>query len=263
MTVFNRPEVTKNCLENLLLNKLENVKLNIFISDASPNKKTHKILKQFNNIHHSFVSSKTYWNRGMLNSWEESLKVKSDFFLLLNDDTNLYINSIKDLLEDYKHLNSKSIVVGATKHLDKITYGGRDNLSKEIKTPNGEPQEIKYMNGNCVLIPYKAINDIGLLSKKFSHSLGDIEYGLRARKSNYKLFLSSKIIGNCENNNKPWYKIKPFKERYKQMKSPKGVPFKEYIYFNRKYFGLIAVIKFLIATFVALLFPLLFMKLKK
>ena len=36
------------------------------------------------------------------------------------------------------------------------------------------------MNGNCVLIPAAAVTHIGLNSRVYRHSFGDVDYGLRA-----------------------------------------------------------------------------------
>ena len=42
-----------------------------------------------------------------------------------------------------------------------------------------DTSNVKYINGNCVLIPKSAVVDIGILDESLI-ILGDIDYGLRA-----------------------------------------------------------------------------------
>ena len=49
-------------------------------------------------------------------------------------------------------IDSKSILVGITEYNNELTYGGRKKLGGTIIKPNGFPQQVRIMNGNCVLI---------------------------------------------------------------------------------------------------------------
>ena len=85
--------------------------------------------------------------------------------------------------------------------------------------------------------------------------MGDIDYGLKNTTKNsipiyyYKRsnWLIKKII--------LYGMIESFYKRYKNLKSPKGVPIYEYFYFNKKHFGILRGIRFLLGTFLALCFP--------
>ena len=165
-----------------------------------------------------------------------------------------------------------SILVGVTSDLSgKITYGGRVKPEGKIIKPNGLIQKAKYINGNFVLIPKNVFNKIGYIDKKYSHALGDIDYGLRAKKAGVNIFISSTIIGNCSSNDARSYKSicetlskeKNLIKRIKKLNAPLILPFKEYYYFNRKHFYLFKTIKFIVSYTLLILFPRLYFKLKQ
>lgn len=253
MTTFKRKKETLKCLDALYQN---NIKFDVFISDSNSKNNLEDLLKKYKSIYFENVGDDVFWNEGMNFSWYKANKLNDyDFFLWLNNDTYLYKDAFNTLLNDLKKINPNSILVGVTEHNNELTYGGREKLGGPIIIPNGKPQTINIINGNCVLIPILTFKILGFLDKKFSHSLGDIDYGLRAIKNNIPLYCSSKVIGNCKKNNFIWYDSKSLLKRFKNLNSPKGVPFFEYFYFNKKHFGILRGIKFLIASYTALFFP--------
>lgn len=48
--------------------------------------------------------------------------------------------------------------------------------------PNGKLQLCEYFNGNIVLIPQAVYSVVGMNNPSYSHSIGDFDYGLRAKK---------------------------------------------------------------------------------
>jgi len=263
MTTYNRITKTLACLENLFNCPLpKEYSINVFIADSNSPDNTKSIIKEkFPDVEIFNVGDNIFWNQGMIKAWKRSLKINPDFFLWLNDDTVLYENSIKDILKDYS-IKKNSIIVGVTEDEKGLTYGGRRDFKDYILSPNGTPQEIKIMNGNFVLVPKQVFEILGYLNYRFSHSLGDIDYGLRALKNGIYIYCTSKIVGYCSKNESVWYKENSFIKRLKVLNSPKGTPLKEYFYFNKKHFGVFKAIKFLIASFLALIFPNLYTSLK-
>ena len=257
LSTHNRLEKTVKCLECLLNNKSNKFQIYIVISDSSSDLSIELELKnKFPNILYKRVSEDVFWNKGMINSWKNSVKLNPDFFLLLNDDTFLAKDALNRMLKEYNDLKKPAIIVGATAQKNEITYGGRvNNLRESPLAPNNSIQEIKYINGNCVLISKYVFNKVGYLSEKYSHSLGGIDYGLRAKKIGIKSYLSGSIVGECEKNKNIWFNKKTFLERLEQLKSPKGVPINEYFYFNYIHFGIYNGLKFILSTIIALIFP--------
>jgi GT2 family glycosyltransferase len=263
MTTYNRVEKTLSCLENLFNCFLpKEYDLNVYIADSNSPDNTEKIIKKkFPDVYIFNVGDNVFWNQGMRLAWDRASKINPDFFLWLNDDTHLYKNSIKEILNDYSY-KKNSIIVGVTEDGKDLSYGGRRNFKENILKPNGSPQKIKIMNGNFVLVPKQVFEIVGYLNYRFSHSLGDIDYGLRALKNRINIYCTSKIVGYCSKNESVWYKENSFFKRLKVLNSPKGTPLKEYFYFNNKHFGILKGTKFLMASFVALIYPKLYKYIK-
>ena len=68
-----------------------------------------------------------------------------------------------------------------------FTYGGwrcargRGPLHMESVAPASEPTPCDTFNGNCVLVPAAAMRALDNLDPAFTHSMGDLDLGLRAR----------------------------------------------------------------------------------
>jgi len=268
ITSFNRKELTVKCIESIKDNlSVNSIKFDIYVADSNSKDNTIKAINEMKiGVNIFNVGDNIFWNQGIIMSWKKAVKKANyDFYVLLNDDTFLYKNAFNILFENYNKCINKSIIVGTTIQDDFITYGGRINsMDENVLIPNGNPQEIKFMNGNIVLIPKIIFEKLGFLNPRFSHSLGDIDYGLRALKQNFKLYSASEIIGYCANNDFKWYNPKnSLLDRYRLMISPKGVPFGEYIYFNYTHFGFLSSLKFIFASLFALIFPKLYINYKK
>ena len=261
ITTYKRKNETLKCLKSI---KCE-YEIDIFISDSNSKNGLSKDLKAKKNIFIDNVGNNIYWNRGTNFSWNKASNFKKyDFYIWLNNDTYLINEAIKTILNDYYYLkNTRVIITGVTEYKNKLTYGGRNKLRGDIIPPSGKPKKIKYMNGNFVLIPKIVFEELGYLHTRYQHSLGDIDYGLRALKKGIKLFCSSKIIGICKSNPSIWYREQTLKKRYDALISPKGTPINEYFYFNYKHFGFLKAIKFLLVTSIALVAPNFYMKLLK
>ena len=99
------------------------------------------------------------------------------------------------------------------------------------------------MNGNCVLIPRAIAREVGSLDPAFSHSIGDIDYGLRAGRAGYSLWIAPGFFGTCKNDSiytKPWRQANlSFRERFRRLNGPKGLPYRERRIFLQRHGGLL------------------------
>ena len=274
LTTYNRKSTTLNCIESVTKNSCYNENLfDIYIADSNSEDKT---LEEINNLKLNInafnVGNNIYWSQGMNLAWKMAKKVYDyDYYFWLNDDTELNKSSFEIMFDSYKKACNNSIIIGVTSdNKNNISYGGRRSPEGELISPNGSIQEVDYINGNFVLIPKNVFNLIGFLDKKFTHSLGDIDYGLRAKKKDIKIFVSSRIIGNCSKNEIRSYDsiIKILRsenniiKRTKRLNSPLMIPFKEFFFFNKKHFGTIKIIKFILGYLLLICFPSLYLKLK-
>lgn len=249
ITSFNRREKTLTCIKNLLEQEaFPGLKLSIYlVDDNSSDGTTDAVRSQYPFVNIIKGSGQLYWAGGMRTAWREALKQKEkfDYYLLVNDDTFLFKNALKNLFEDKKRVGENAILVGSIK--DPVTgnfsYGGRllknkYNISSTILLPNNtSPQLCDFGNGNLMLVPAAVVDRIGILSDRFTHGLADIEYTTKAKKANIPSYISSVYLGECKNDFDPIKKKRlSLKQRVEFLYSVKGFSYKEYLYFIRSYF---------------------------
>ena len=112
LSTHNRLEKTVKCLECLLNNKTEKIEIYIVISDSSSDLNIGIELKnKFPSILYKKVNENVFWNKGMIDSWKNSLKLNPDFFLLLNDDTFLIKEALNRMLKEYNDIEKPAIIV--------------------------------------------------------------------------------------------------------------------------------------------------------
>lgn len=260
LTCFNRKAKTEACLRKLFEQTLpENTKLTVFICDDNSSDGTGEMLTNyFPQVIVVKGDGNQFWGGGMRMAWKLAKKTDNfDFFLWLNDDTYLLENSLKKLLAEYNSIGKTVVLTAACKRpgTDEFSYGGLNNQG--VIKPNGSPQEVTYMNGNLVLIPKEVEEKIGLISKKFTHYLGDYDYGLRAQKAGFPCFTSSEYLAECEVNEIPYWgdpKLS-FKERWKMAHDIKGLALSEYLAFKNYHYGKVVGFKTWIDSYLKILFP--------
>ncbi len=271
ITCYNRVETTKICLKHCFnaISSLKNFDHDIFLLDDNSSDKTGEIIKDlYPSINVIYGNGKYFWCGGTRRLWEFAATKKDyDYYVWLNDDSILFKNSFSVIYNDLKN-KSSSIIVGtfisSNKELNEITYGGRNKNLKLIE-PTGEPQECSLINGNFVFIPREVFINIGFLSKRFTHNYGDIDYGLRAIKKKIKIFIASKVIGIC-NQNEPEVWRKPntrFFLRLKSLYESKSFIIHEVMYFQLVHFGFLALIKHFLGVLIVILSPKIYYRLSK
>ena len=260
LTCFNRIAKTERCLEKLFEQDLpENTFFKVFICDDNSSDGTGEMLgKNFPEVVVVKGDGKKFWNGGMRLAWESAIRSdRFDFYLWLNDDTFLEKDALKKILQDYQLLSSPAIFTAACKrpNSEEFSYGG-ENI-KGFALPNGSPQRVSLINGNCSLIPREIVQKIGILSPKYTHGLGDFDYGLRAIEAGFSCYTTSEYLAQCELNFNPYWGDPqvPFKKRWELVHNVKGLAIYEYIYFQKRHFGQIKGIKTWIGTYLRVLFP--------
>ena len=81
---------------------------------------------------------------------------------------------------------------------------------------------------------------IGNFDPLFHHDLGDVDYGLRALKSNINILTTRVVIGSCIENNicRVRKNSTTLINRFKILYSPLGSPPRLNFYFRKQHFGL-------------------------
>lgn len=223
LTCFNRREKTIKSLSLLYAacdeyNRTENEKLyvDVFLTDDGCSDGTSDaVLSLFGNksIEIIFSDGNAYWAGGMRLAWRASLNKnkKYDFFLLINDDTELKHNCFNDLMNTHRFSVNKygksgvyTGFVSKPGDENKVTYGAKIYSrgiihSATLLKPTGVPQKCSLVNANILLVSKNVVEHIGILDDAFIHGGADMDYGMRAVKSGLPVLTSSYICGYCEN----------------------------------------------------------------
>jgi GT2 family glycosyltransferase len=193
-----------------------------------------------------------FWVGGMRLAFAEALQNDYDYYLWLNDDTILESDVLERLLDIHlnlsNHNNPNSIIVGSTKdpQTGKSTYGGAVRSKRwysnkfEFLEPNEHLQECDTMYGNCVLIPRSVAIQVGNIDIAFIHSLGDLDYGLRASKLGCSIWVAPGYVGHCSKNSVTgsWVDTNlSVMARLKKVSQIKNFPIKAWTVFTRRHSG--------------------------
>ncbi|TDQ19387.1 GT2 family glycosyltransferase [Algoriphagus boseongensis] len=267
LTCFNRKAKTEACLSNLFEQTLpENARLQVFICDDNSSDGTGEMLaEKFPHVQVVKGDGNQFWGGGMRMAWESAIKTEQfDFYLWLNDDTFLLEDALIDLVENYNAIGLPVILSAACKRpgTNEFSYGGLTNEGMVV--PNGSPQKVTYINGNLVLIPKEIVGRIGIVSSKFTHYLGDYDYGLRAQKAGFFCYTTGKYLAECEINTIPYWgdpKL-TLKERWKMAHHIKGLALSEYIAYKRQHHGKWVGFKTWVDSYLKVLFPHRYIKLR-
>lgn len=254
ITCHNRLEKTVTCLDALFACDLPpEFHLEVLlVDDGSQDGTSQKVSAKFPQVRLIRGSGELYWGGGMRLAFSEALKQNFEYYLWLNDDTILYPDAVLRMFRtqnDIESLSGKAvIVIGTTCDSlnGKPTYGGQRQMHSIHKlrftliTPSDRPIQCDTINGNCVLISQTAAAKVGNLDEAFVHSMGDIDYGLRAVKVGCQLWVMPGFAGTCSRNASRETFVDPalpLRQRLKKMLEPKGLPLSSWKVLTKRHSG--------------------------
>ncbi|MEM7556172.1 MAG: glycosyltransferase family 2 protein [Cyanobacteria bacterium P01_A01_bin.84] len=250
ITCHNRCDTTLACLKALYQQGLT---IDVFlVDDGSSDGTTKAINNHYPDVNVMKGNGNLYWAGGMRLAFSEAMKHNYSYYLWLNDDTLLEPQALDDLLDIYQDLaksgHANSIVVGSTKDADtgKPTYGGAVQSKLwytkkfEFVEPGQTSQKCDTFFGNCVLIPNLVAAKVGNIDDVFIHTMGDIDYGLRARKLGCSVWAAPGFVGTCSRNSISGSWADTNLSLYKRLRKVfglKGFPFVAWTVFCRRHSG--------------------------
>jgi GT2 family glycosyltransferase len=250
ITCYNRRDKTLTCLQALYQ---QHVNFDVYLVDDGCSDGTSDAVKQnYPAVKIIKGNGNLFWVGGMWLAFAAALQEGYDYYLWLNDDTLIDPNALTELLNHHCHLTQQghpdSIIVGSTRDplTGKPTYGGAMRSKRwysnkyEFVESTQQLQECDTMYGNCVLIPRSVAEKVGNLDAAFIHTLGDLDYGLRARKLGCSVWIAPGYIGTCSKNSVrgSWVDTKlPIHERLRKLLQPKGYPIKAWTVFTKRHSG--------------------------
>ncbi len=231
------------------------------VDDASTDGTSEIIKERFPNVIIVQGTGYLYWNRGMHLAWKTASEhADYDFFIWLNDDTFIFHNALIEMMDCSKVAGQNAIICGSTlsQKNNQHTYGGK-TLDGKMIIPNGTLQKCEIIQGNFVLISKSIYAEVGNIDEVFPHAIGDHDYGLRAIKKGFNLFIAQNYIGYCEEHEKlpKWCLSEvPFTKRIKSLYSPLGNAHPKYYFiYEKRHFGLLIAVKHFASIHLRLLIP--------
>ncbi len=251
MTCFNRKALTLEALGRFQVaaEAAEVACQVVLVDDASTDGTAEAVAAAFPEVRIIRGTGSLFWNGGMRKAWETARTLPHDYVLWLNDDVHLEPDSLGRFLAFQREQEAQRgpRVISVGKLLDPetgaLTYGGyrvAPGLSRLrfVRLPAGTI-ECDTMNGNCVLIPAIAEAEVGISSPHFTHAVGDIDYGLRAREKGFAILECPEPVARLEKNADYMKKTSALTLSNWRfiLFHPKGVPVREWYRFCRAYGG--------------------------
>lgn len=252
--VHNRKTTTDRCLASLfaqLDHGLNNV--DVYLADDGSTDGTSELVSEkYPKVKLLQGDGSLFWVGGTNLAWRDAAKKKYSHYLWLNDDVELLEGAIVRLLDDYCELKESvgdkgCILVGPmvdsqgnTSYSGVVRNSSWHPLRYSQVEPNGKLQECHTINGNLVLIENAVFETVGYLDDSLKHRGGDYDYGLRAKKKGFSLWVAKDFSGKCDRNlqKDTWMDHEMrVSQRIKLMLSPKGMPIRETYRFIRKHGG--------------------------
>jgi len=251
ITCYNRKQKTLAFLESLAKQEaFKKSDTDIFLLDDGSSDGTGIAVKE----KYPFVkivegTGNLFWAGGMRAIWKHAMSVDNyGLFLLFNDDVVLFDNAFGNLIMRYKELNKKGVIlIGSTMSAEtkKITYGGMlfHNL-KRWDCYRAIPDDKEFTpcpcgNANVLLVDRATVESIGVFSDAYTHSYADFDYTLTAYKKGIDVLIAPGYYAYCEDDHGVnWLsgKYNSLKKRIEYLYSPKGLAYKEHLYFMKKHF---------------------------
>lgn len=224
LTCFNRKVLTLSCLEHVLkareaynVNHNDKIKLSFFLTDDKCTDGTPDAvgdLLQNESLTIISANGNAYWAGGMRLAWNKALEVGCfDFYLLLNDDTDVWPNLFDELLEAHeyslKNFSVYGIYSGNTTWKNNhsvITFGGKKEYGRFFKkyvrlSPIGIPQKCDIVNANILMVPDAVVKKIGIFPDCYVHGAADNDYGKRAADAGFLVLITANFCGSCDADN--------------------------------------------------------------
>ena len=250
MTCHNRRDITLTCLANLAQQTVSSTVY--LVDDGSSDGTAEAVRAQYPAVNVLSGNGSLFWVGGMRLAFATAMQTGHDYYLWLNDDTHLQSDALQILLTLHQKLvaqgTAEAIVVGSTQDpsTGKPTYGGAMRTKSwysnkfEFVEPTTALQPCDTFFGNCVLIPHSVAQKVGNIDPAFIHTLGDLDYGLRARKLGCSVWVAPGYIATCSRNvvSGSWADTQlSLSQRLQKATQIKGFPIKPWTAFTQRHSG--------------------------
>lgn len=215
---WNGKEDTLDCLKSLRSTNYENYKV-VLVDNGSEDDSVAAVRQNFPEVEIVETGKNLGFAGGNNVGMEYAIKQGADYLFLINNDTNVHPDYLKELVE----VAESDPKIGAAG--SKIYYyseperiwwaGGKVNwlknkgehigLDEMDKGQYDETREVDYMTGCALLVKREVVEKIGVLEDDYFLYYEDTDYSLRIKNAGYKVVYvpKSKIYHKVSRSTKP------------------------------------------------------------
>ena len=205
---WNGGDILLDCIQSTLNIDYESFEV-IVIDNKSSDNSINDIHEKFPQVQVISLDQNYGYSAGYNKAFESVGCSRDEFFMLLNNDTIVDKNILKNFIITYQELNSKDYIFGAKiyymNNKNLIWYaGGKVNLRKGIikhinirrkeLNKNSLAVETDYITGCCLFTHAQNIKKLGGFDEKFNMYCEDVDFSLRALKLKIKPVYVPKAI---------------------------------------------------------------------
>lgn len=249
ITCFNRKEKTIKCIQALKQQlDVTDIEYDIHLTDDGCTDGTADAVLEECPQATIYKGGNLYWAGGMRLCWNGAIRKGGyDYYLLLNDDTFVNEYFIPDFLECHNIEKGNAIICGNT--CDPLTREDTYVFVRLISVfpyriikvgPTGRPEYKGFCGANIMFVSDKIVRKQGTIPSIYVHSIADNDICLRAMRNGFNVVGSSHYCGYCEADHKApttsELRAMTMKERWNFTWAPKGMAFKQWLYFQCTFF---------------------------
>lgn len=214
MPVFNKVELTRQCIEALYKNTPAGASFEVIVVDNASTDGTREYLEQARRIYETLKVIRNEQNRGFARACNQGARAtKSEFLVFLNNDTIPHPGWLEAMLELAKGDERIGIVGskllypdGTIQHIGVVVNDNRLPLHllrgrrpEEFARYLAEPRDYQVVTAACMLIRSQLFSALGGFDEVFLKGFEDVDLCLRAREKGYRvMFAPNSVLTHFE-----------------------------------------------------------------
>ncbi|MFN3781367.1 MAG: glycosyltransferase family 2 protein, partial [Candidatus Kapaibacteriota bacterium] len=214
--VFNKVELTKQCIQSILENTPEFKELQLIIVDNASTDGTKEYLAQIAQNYKNMYVITNSRNLGFARACNQGISAThSKYIVLLNNDTFVTEGWLTNLIQEAESSDDIGIVgsrllypnstliqhigVKFVKLIDYIAYHYAKLRDLKYTPEAFISKDYNCVTFACVLIKKEVFKQIGLLDDEYVNSYEDVDFCIRAREAGYRIrYCANSVIYYCE-----------------------------------------------------------------
>ena len=228
MLNYNKWQDTVDCINSLKAIDYQNYKI-LLVDNGSTNDSFSILSERLSDVEITKIDENAGYTGGVNFGLEILLKRKSDYILVLNNDTlveKTFLSLLVEGMEKNKNAAAACSTILTEHNRNEIWYASGKVIKWRglaVHTDKGKDFDVEkyppyvkteFITGCLMLLRTDYLSQIGLENDKIFLYLDDIEYSLRIRRKGFELLyiprsiIYHKVLGEKENNYKLYYSVR-------------------------------------------------------